>query len=377
MPNMRLARYLPRYRNYIPLEPRDGLLLPKPTLLQACFAGVFAFSLLLNIIHFFRPIRTLPSPLDDYQQLKRYPMLNQSAIPPLSEDDWRGAAIVTTLYSDSYAPAVATLGHSLQLVNTSARMIMMYIPSQISPEALCLATASGFVAHPVERIAPPGSGRGIRKQFVDQYTKLRLWTLDTLSEPVRRAVYIDSDTLVLHSLDELFALPYAFAAGPDVWAGDPGFTLAFNAGVLFLRPDSALFGSLVAALGVARYPPAFAEQAFLNQFFATDVLRLPLAYNGNLAIKQRAPKVWESLQDELRVLHYTVNKPFLYDSSRPVPLDRLADRVRESAEEYKGVFREEMLMWGDMWRETRRVYSDKLRECMIFSSFPDPENDER
>ena len=71
------------------------------------------------------------------------------------------------------------------------------------------------------------------------------------------------------------------------------------------------------------------------------------------------------LQDEMRVLHYTVNKPFLYDSTRPVPLERLEERVREAAEEFGGVFREEMVQWGDMWRETRRVYANQLRECMI------------
>lgn len=232
-------------------------------------------------------------------------------------------------------------------------------------EALCLATVSGFVPIPVEQIPPPSNGRGVRKQFADQYTKLRLWSLDTLPEPVTRLVYLDSDTLVLRNLDELFSLPYTFAAAPDVWAHEPGFTLAFNAGILFLQPDSAPFASLVSALGVARYPHAFAEQAFLNQVFATDVLRLPLAYNGNLVIKQRAPRVWESLQDEMRVLHYTVKKPFLYRNTRQVPVERLEERVREAAAEFDGVFREEMVQWGDMWRKTRMAYARQLRECMI------------
>ncbi|EKM50577.1 glycosyltransferase family 8 protein [Phanerochaete carnosa HHB-10118-sp] len=374
---MFLFRYLPsppRYRSYILLEPLGGSVPHKqkprrvhvPRCIYAALAGLFIASVVFNIVHLVRSTHTPPVPLDDFQQLKTYPLLNESAIPSLSEDAWHSAAVVTTLYSDSYAPAVATLGHSLHLVHTSARLVLLYIPSKVSAEALCLATSSGFVAYPVERIPPPADGRGMLKHFADQYTKLRLWSLDALPDPITSLVYIDSDTLVLRNFDELFSLPYNFAAAPDVWLGQRGFTLDFNAGVVFLRPDSELFDSMLAALEVARYPPGWAEQAFLNQYFATDVLRLPLAYNGNIAIKRRAPKVWDSLQDEMRVVHYTMAKPFLSRSGKGVPLDHLEERVRAAAEEHEGLYREEVLQWGDMWREARRVYADELRKCMIY-----------
>lgn len=118
--------------------------------------------------------------------------------------------------------------------------------------------------------------------FIDQYTKLFLWTLDTSPGTITIAVYLDSDTLVLQNFDELFSLPYNFAAVPDVW-----FTTSFNAGVMLLRPDTRLYHQMLEGLSVARYPHEYAKQAFLNQFFATDVLRLPFAYNGNIALKDR------------------------------------------------------------------------------------------
>ena len=249
-------------------------------------------------------------------------------------------AVVTTLYTDSYASAVATLGHSLQKVNTTARLIMLYLPSKISPASLCLATSSGFIPHPIERIAPPGGGKGVNPQFIDQFTKLNLWTLDSIG--VKSAVYLDADTLVKRNFDELFALPFRFAAAPDVWGDWRGFTLEFNAGVMFVRPDSAVFRHMLEVLPTARFPLGFAEQAYLNQYFAADAVRLPVVYNGNLAAKVRYPAMWAAMESEMRVVHYTLTKPFLSAQFKPIPLDILAERVQEAALEWHGDLREEM-----------------------------------
>ena len=265
---------------------------------------------------------------------------------------------MTTLYSDSYAPAVAALGHSLRKTNTSSRLIVLYFPDKVSKQALCVATASGFIPQPVQRIPPPDNGRGVHSHFVDQYTKLTLWTLDTLPEPVRALVYLDADMLVLANIDELFSLPYNFAAVPDVY-----FNTDFNAGLLLVRPSSAVYDAMRAALGVARYPREYAEQAFLNTFFAADTLRLPFVYNGNIAIKERTPAMWEGIRDRMRVIHYTNAKPFISHSWKKVPLDRLEERVRAAGRENGGIWREEMEAWGSVWRETLATYSEKLSQC--------------
>ena len=272
--------------------------------------------------------------------------------------DLASTAYVTTLYSDSYAAAVATLGHSLRKTNTSSRLIVLYFPDKVSKQALCVATASGFVPHPVQRIMPPENGRGMHPHFVDQYTKLTLWTLDTLPEPVRALVYLDADMLVLANIDELFSLPYNFAAVPDVY-----FTTDINAGLLFIRPSSAVYDAMRAALGVARYPRGFAEQALLNVFFAADMLRLPFTYNGNIAIKDRTPAMWEGIRDDMRIIHYTDVKPFVSHSWKNVPLDRLEERIREAGREKGGIWREEMEAWGSVWRETLATYADHLAQC--------------
>ncbi|KIP09728.1 glycosyltransferase family 8 protein [Phlebiopsis gigantea 11061_1 CR5-6] len=358
------TRLLSLYYNdyYLPLGTHPT---KRPSVRAVFVACVLVASLVVNLVVLIKHYNRFISPLDMYQELKDYPLVDADAAHSMALPEAHGEnAIVTTLYSDAYAPAVAALGHSIRRTNTTVtRLIVLYLPSQVSPRALCVASSSGFVPHAVERIAPPHNGSGITPRFGDQYTKLALWSLDTLAPPVRALVYIDADCLALRPFDELFALPYALAAVPDVYGDARGFTTSVNAGVLVVRPDSRLFAAMLRALPAARFPPAMAEQAFLNQFFATDVLRLPYAYNGNLALKARSPRVWDGIRGEMRVMHYTLVKPFVSRTWGAVPLERLPERVAEAAEEKKGLFREEMTLWGRTWEETSVVYARSIDQC--------------
>ncbi|TCD66735.1 hypothetical protein EIP91_000976, partial [Steccherinum ochraceum] len=199
----------------------------------------------LNLILFFCPPKYYPrTALDNYQALNHNPLIDADSLPLTSASEplelaHEQHAVVTSLYTDAFAGAVATLGHSLRRANTTARLLVLYLPDRVSPHALCLATASGFEPHPVARIPPPHRGRGVYAHFLDQFTKLNVWTLDALG--VKSLVYLDADTLVRRNFDELFALPFAFAAVPDVFPTGQGFALSLNAGVLVLRPSTAVF----------------------------------------------------------------------------------------------------------------------------------------
>jgi len=272
---------------------------------------------------------------------------------------------VTSLYSDSYATAIANLGHSLSRVNSTARRILFYLEDNISPEALCIATATGFTAHPVSRIAPPHNGEGTHARLMDAYSKLNLWTL--ADEGITAVVHLDADTLVVRNFDELFSLPYNFGAAPDVYVGTHGFAIEFNTGVIFARPSTVVFRDMLAKMETASYDAILADQAFLNQYFAADAVRLPYAYNANLAIKKRKPAMWADLKTRARIVHYTLVKPFLAeeDNSGRTVLDMhgLAQNVRNRMGEFDGAFDEELQEWLDVWNETYRTYGDALREC--------------
>jgi len=79
---------------------------------------------------------------------------------------------------------------------------------------------------------------------------------------------------------------------------------------MYIRPSEQLFLELLAAMKVADYPRDQAEQAFLNVHYRFTALRLPYMYNGNLAIKVADKAAWQSLWPTLRIVHYTLHKPF-------------------------------------------------------------------
>jgi alpha-N-acetylglucosamine transferase len=130
-------------------------------------------------------------------------------------------------------------------------MILIYIPGRLSSRTLCFVPEVGWTLHPVPFIFPP-QGKNVTSRFQDQYTKLNVWTLDAVE--IRSLVYLDANTLVRRIFDELFALPFSFAAAPDVWENEPGFTLGFNAGVLFLRPSTVVFTDMTSCRIVHNVP---------------------------------------------------------------------------------------------------------------------------
>ncbi|KAH8087806.1 nucleotide-diphospho-sugar transferase [Cristinia sonorae] len=376
---MFLLSYFTRPKDYVQLPHRDAL--PSPPLQYphkraigrrhvVVILLVLLISVVLNIVLFVKPM-TYPqwTALDNYQSLNHNPIVEPTVLPLLTANEQPEHfhdhhAVVTSLYSDDFAGGVATLGHSLRQANTTARLIVIYIPDQVSPAALCLATSTGFFPHPVKRIPPPHDGQGVYAHFLDQFTKLNVWTLDQIG--VRSLVYLDADTLVKRNFDELFALPFVFGAVPDVYIGKLGYALQFNAGVLFLHTSTEVFNDMVSKLTTAHYPLVDAEQSFLNHYFGAEAVRLPYHYNVNLAIKYRSQALWDGTASEHRVIHYTLVKPFIGrgPTYTPVKYEHLEWFTAQTATEDNGIFKEEMLWWRKVFRDMKRTYGDAQSKCL-------------
>ncbi|RPD66911.1 nucleotide-diphospho-sugar transferase [Lentinus tigrinus ALCF2SS1-6] len=298
------------------------------------------------------------TPLDNFQHLHSHPVVNEEYMKTVRITSSENA-IVTSMYNDAFAVPIVTLGHSLNRVNSKARRIVFYLPDRVSERALCIATASGFEPYAVERIGAPVDG--VHGHFADQFTKLSIWKFHELG--VKAVVYLDADILVRRNFDELFALPFNFAAVPDIYVGDPGFTIGFNAGVLFVRTSATVFKDLVSQINTAQYRHFEAEQAFLNVFYGPDAVRLPYIYGGNQAIKKRNPQLWEGLQPELRLIHYSLVKPFWRGVYNETGLEDMHENVLRKAEEWGGLWRDEILEWGEAWKETEEIYGLALSRC--------------
>ncbi|KIJ33586.1 glycosyltransferase family 8 protein [Sphaerobolus stellatus SS14] len=162
---------------------------------------------------------------------------NISAVPPSYEHDLPLSAtpfntgdhaIVSSIYTEDYMPAILILRHSLVAANATARTILMYILDGGSTRTLCPARAVGWTPHPVLFIPPPSS-KILSQYYRHQYSKLSLWTLDRIG--TKSLVYLDADNLIRRNFEELFALPFNLAAVPDVFQ-NTGSMIGFNAGVL-------------------------------------------------------------------------------------------------------------------------------------------------
>ncbi|KAF8871418.1 hypothetical protein BD779DRAFT_1680432 [Infundibulicybe gibba] len=64
-------------------------------------------------------------------------------------------------------------------------------------------------------------------------------------------------------------------------------------------------------------PAHDAEQAFLNTVFGAGAAHLPYAYNTDIALKHRAPALWAAMRAEMRIVRYTLSKPFADDAGDP------------------------------------------------------------
>lgn len=312
-------------------------------------------------------------------------------------------AIVSTLYSDSYAIAAAVLAHSARARtagNSSARLILAYPAhsARISPAALCVARAAGWALHPVPLIEAPNGGKGVYHRFLDTFTKLQIWGLDKSTGEgeggVENVVYLDADTLVRRNFDELFALPWGLGAVPDVYSDKRGFAVTFNSGVLALRTSSAALAEMRRVLGILAEEAEAgtgtgdgvslgeADQSFLNAYYGASAVRLPYAYNANLAIKVRSPGLWGALvgagggSGEMRVVHYTLVKPFVRvrevdaedgrESKLKVLLGEGLRAVMEEAQrERGGLFKEEVAWWWDAYEGMMRERGDEIEQCLL------------
>jgi lipopolysaccharide biosynthesis glycosyltransferase len=155
----------------------------------------------------------------------------------------------------------------------------------------------------------------------------------------------------------------------DVYGEDDprGFSVTFNAGVLVLRPSTAVFEDMKTKIETATYPLKQAEQAFLNLYYAGKGLRLPYVYNANIAIKRRSPVLWESMKDEMRIVHYTIVKPFL-DDSRPSDTILTPDEQREAIRLAKatdrGFYAEEVDWWREAYEGMLHDKGTELAGCL-------------
>jgi hypothetical protein len=222
-------------------------------------------------------------------------------------------AYATTLCNgDGYVPGVEVLGASLDRSGTSHDKVLLVTPD-VPAQARLQLERKGWRSHEIEPIENPHPIEGqFFERFAATFTKLRAFQLQEFD----KLVLLDADTIVLKNIDDLFERP-GLSAAPDFLLPD-----RFNSGVMVIEPERVLFDRMMDALAQT---PSYdgGDQGFLNTFYPNwyagpAAHRLPCGYNMHQFIFQflRAqPALREHVEREAKVVHYTVQKPWLAAST--------------------------------------------------------------
>ncbi|KND88513.1 Glycogenin-1 [Tolypocladium ophioglossoides CBS 100239] len=214
------------------------------------------------------------------------------------------------------------LAHSLRDASTTKKLAVLVTLDSVSADAITqLKGADGEPVSgtqtvydyvlPVPRIRnqqPANLYLMNRADLHSAFTKINLWKQTQFS----KIVYIDADAVAYRAPDELFDLPQAFAAAPDI-----GWPDLFNTGVMVLTPD---LGEYYAMLAMAERGISFdgADQGLLNMHFGRGFHRLPFAYNVTPSAHYQYIPAYRHFQSSINMVHFIgSNKPWL--AGRDVP----------------------------------------------------------
>jgi glycogenin glucosyltransferase len=218
-------------------------------------------------------------------------------------------AYVTTLCNgEGYLPGVEALGKSLEFHGSQVPRVVL-VTEDVPGTARTRLTQQGWQVREVEPLENPNPDAGqLFERFRNVYTKLRAWELVDLD----KIVLLDADLITLQNIDDLFERP-SIAAAPDFFLPD-----RFNSGLMVIAPSTETFERMLSALRETESYDG-GDQGFLNVFYpdwyAMDVThRLPAGYNLQNFIFQFLhghPSLREALLREAKVIHYSVQKPWL------------------------------------------------------------------
>jgi alpha-N-acetylglucosamine transferase len=171
---------------------------------------------------------------------------------------------------------------------TAGRDVVVLVTPSISEELRITLRRDGAIVKEVDKILPKAmkdQDHVKYGQWGDCFTKFHLWNLIQYD----RIMYLDSDVLPIKNLDDAFKLTYAsdfeFLAPADRYR-DLTDLPTFNAGIMLLRPSSALLRIFLRKMeSIHDYQTDFMEQGFLNWYYTKQRQRLPREYSGNFVSK--------------------------------------------------------------------------------------------
>ncbi|XP_042469763.1 inositol phosphorylceramide glucuronosyltransferase 1-like [Zingiber officinale] len=220
-------------------------------------------------------------------------------------------AYVTLLYGDEFLLGVRVLGKSIRDTGSTKDMVAL-VSDGVSDYAEKLLRADGWIVQHISLLANPNSVRP--KRFWGVYTKLKIFNMTNY----RKVVYLDADTIVIKSIDDLFKC--------RKFCANLKHSERLNSGVMVVEPSESIFTDMMSKV-TTLYSYTGGDQGFLNTYYSdfpnahlfepdlsTDAMktrpvpemeRLSTLYNADVGLYMLANK-WMVDEKELKVIHYTL-----------------------------------------------------------------------
>jgi hypothetical protein len=180
---------------------------------------------------------------------------------------------------DIYVEQLRVLGYMIRNrgnLTCSVDMLVM-IKADLAPRHIHRLNSVGWGMVIVREIPSPRAviaGITPGHRFVHMFTKLQIFNLTAYDA----VLYLDADTLVRGSINDLFEYYVPQMLARDVrigWSKDLGNVGLDhfgrnNAGVLLLRPSSAMLQNMTYSMNHIHFNAIMSEQGFLNTYFTPE-----------------------------------------------------------------------------------------------------------
>ena len=210
-------------------------------------------------------------------------------------------AYFTLVARDKYVDGAVCLYKSLRDKTQYPLIAMIY---ELSDEAIKKLTDHEIVCRRVQKIESAKAGVGDNKprlnDFTYTYTKFHVFGY----EEYEKIIYLDSDLIVIKSIDHLF---HEVSDGFAACACTPYWEDRFNSGVMVIRPNQAIFADMMAKKDTL-YTYDGGDQGFLNSYFK-KWRKLDIKYNAGKRIYSETPDHWARIDHH--VIHFVGGKPWL------------------------------------------------------------------
>ncbi|KAL0689949.1 hypothetical protein Bca4012_089627 [Brassica carinata] len=307
-----------------------------------------------------------------------------------SEKKHNERAYVTFLAGNGdYVKGAVGLAKGLRKVKSAYPLIVAILPD-VPEEHREILRSQGCVVREIEPVYPPEiQDAYARAYYIINYSKLRIWKFEEYS----KMIYLDAGIQVYDNIDDLFDMEDGYLHGvlscfcEKIWSYLPLYSIGwcqyrpevtwpaemeslppppyFNAGMFVFEPNPLTYESLLHTLQITP-PTPFAEQDFLNMFFAKVFKPVPPFYNLILSVLWRHPGSVNL--ETVKVVHYCPPgaKPWRYTGEEP-NMDR--EDVKMLIKQWWDIYNDESL---DFKAKSAADLKENLSVSTIIASVPRP-----